>query len=76
MSTFTLGQLQVRRSGYGAMQLARPFIFGTVRRCRASRNGMKPRFQWRLAAADLHDQLKPGDIESRPGSAVPVAPSG
>ncbi len=29
MSTFTLGQLQVRRSGYGAMQLAGPFAFGT-----------------------------------------------
>ena len=29
MSTFTLGQLQVRRSGYDAMQLADPFAFGT-----------------------------------------------
>jgi pyridoxine 4-dehydrogenase len=29
MSTFALGQLQVRRSGYGAMQLAGPFAFGT-----------------------------------------------
>ncbi len=29
MSTFTLGQIQVKRSGYGAMQLARPFAFGT-----------------------------------------------
>ena len=29
MSTFTLGQLQVRRSGYGPMQLAGPFAFGT-----------------------------------------------
>jgi pyridoxine 4-dehydrogenase len=28
-STFALGQLQVRRSGYGAMQLAGPFAFGT-----------------------------------------------
>ena len=45
MSTFTLGQLQVRRSGYGAMQLAGPFTSGTVRRCRASRNSMEPRFQ-------------------------------
>jgi len=29
MSTFALGQMQVRRSGYGAMQLAGPFAFGT-----------------------------------------------
>jgi len=29
MSTFTLGQPKVRRSGYGAMQLAGPFAFGT-----------------------------------------------
>ena len=29
MSTFPLGQMQVRRSGYGAMQLAGPFAFGT-----------------------------------------------
>src|SRR5437879_13384235 len=29
MSTFALGQLRVRRSGYGAMQLAGPFAFGT-----------------------------------------------
>jgi pyridoxine 4-dehydrogenase len=29
MSAFPLGQLQVRRSGYGAMQLAGPFAFGT-----------------------------------------------
>lgn len=29
MSTFALGRLQVRRSGYGAMQLAGPFAFGT-----------------------------------------------
>ena len=29
MSTFALGPLQVRRSGYGAMQLAGPFAFGT-----------------------------------------------
>ena len=29
MSTFALGQLQVRRSGYGGMQLAGPFAFGT-----------------------------------------------
>jgi pyridoxine 4-dehydrogenase len=29
MSTFALGQRQVRRSGYGAMQLAGPFAFGT-----------------------------------------------
>jgi pyridoxine 4-dehydrogenase len=29
MSTFALGQTQVRRSGYGAMQLAGPFAFGT-----------------------------------------------
>jgi pyridoxine 4-dehydrogenase len=29
MSTFALGQLQVRRSGYGAMQLAGPFATGT-----------------------------------------------
>jgi pyridoxine 4-dehydrogenase len=28
MSTFTLGRLQVRRPGYGAMQLAGPFAFG------------------------------------------------
>jgi pyridoxine 4-dehydrogenase len=28
MSTFALGQLHVRRSGYGAMQLAGPFAFG------------------------------------------------
>jgi aryl-alcohol dehydrogenase-like predicted oxidoreductase len=28
MSTFTLGQIQVRRSGYGAMQLAGPYAFG------------------------------------------------
>src|SRR5215472_19167179 len=28
MSTFPLGQLQVRRSGYGAMQLAGPYAFG------------------------------------------------
>jgi pyridoxine 4-dehydrogenase len=30
MSTSALGQLQVRRSGYGAMQLAGPFAFGTT----------------------------------------------
>jgi pyridoxine 4-dehydrogenase len=30
MSTFALGQMQVRRSGYGAMQLAGPFAFGTL----------------------------------------------
>src|SRR6267154_4461109 len=29
MSTFELGQMLVRRSGYGAMQLAGPFAFGT-----------------------------------------------
>ena len=29
MSTFALGPVQVRRSGYGAMQLAGPFAFGT-----------------------------------------------
>jgi pyridoxine 4-dehydrogenase len=29
MSTFALGPMQVRRSGYGAMQLAGPFAFGT-----------------------------------------------
>jgi pyridoxine 4-dehydrogenase len=29
MSTFTLGRMRVRRSGYGAMQLAGPFAFGT-----------------------------------------------
>src|SRR5712691_10600053 len=29
MSTFALGQMLVRRSGYGAMQLAGPFAFGT-----------------------------------------------
>ena len=29
MSTFALGRMQVRRSGYGAMQLAGPFAFGT-----------------------------------------------
>jgi pyridoxine 4-dehydrogenase len=29
MSTFALGQLRVRRSGYGAMQLAGSFAFGT-----------------------------------------------
>jgi pyridoxine 4-dehydrogenase len=29
MSTFPLGPMQVRRSGYGAMQLAGPFAFGT-----------------------------------------------
>jgi len=28
MSTYALGQFQVRRSGYGAMQLAGPFAFG------------------------------------------------
>ena len=28
MSTFALGQLQVRRSGYGAMQFAGPYAFG------------------------------------------------
>ena len=28
MSTFALGQLQVRRSGYGAMQLGDPYAFG------------------------------------------------
>src|ERR1700751_1322462 len=28
MSTFALGQMQVRRSGYGAMQLAGPYAFG------------------------------------------------
>jgi hypothetical protein len=28
MSTFALGHVQVRRSGYGAMQLAGPFAFG------------------------------------------------
>ena len=28
MTTFALGQIQVRRSGYGAMQLAGPFAFG------------------------------------------------
>jgi pyridoxine 4-dehydrogenase len=28
MSTFELGQMQVRRSGYGAMQLAGPYAFG------------------------------------------------
>jgi pyridoxine 4-dehydrogenase len=27
-STFTLGHVQVRRSGYGAMQLADPYAFG------------------------------------------------
>jgi Aldo/keto reductase family len=29
MSTFALGPMQVRRSGYGAMQLAGPYAFGT-----------------------------------------------
>ena len=29
MSTYALGKIQVRRSGYGAMQLAGPFAFGT-----------------------------------------------
>src|SRR6201989_2532273 len=29
MSTFALGRLRVRRSGYGAMQLAGPYAFGT-----------------------------------------------
>ena len=29
MSTFALGRMPVRRSGYGAMQLAGPFAFGT-----------------------------------------------
>jgi pyridoxine 4-dehydrogenase len=29
MSTFALGQMQVRRSGYGAMQLAGSYAFGT-----------------------------------------------
>src|SRR4029077_5628834 len=29
MSTFALGQMRVRRSGYGARQLAGPFAFGT-----------------------------------------------
>ena len=28
MSTFELGQMLVRRSGYGAMQLAGPYAFG------------------------------------------------
>ena len=28
MSTFALGRVRVRRSGYGAMQLAGPFAFG------------------------------------------------
>ena len=28
MSTFPLGPMQVRRSGYGAMQLAGPYAFG------------------------------------------------
>ena len=28
MSTFALGRMQVRRSGYGAMQLAGPYAFG------------------------------------------------
>jgi pyridoxine 4-dehydrogenase len=28
MSTFALGQMRVRRSGYGAMQLAAPHAFG------------------------------------------------
>jgi pyridoxine 4-dehydrogenase len=28
MSTFTFGHVQVRRSGYGAMQLADPYAFG------------------------------------------------
>jgi aryl-alcohol dehydrogenase-like predicted oxidoreductase len=28
MSTFPLGQMQIRRSGYGAMQLAGPYAFG------------------------------------------------
>jgi pyridoxine 4-dehydrogenase len=28
MSTFALGQMQLRRSGYGAMQLASPYAFG------------------------------------------------
>jgi aryl-alcohol dehydrogenase-like predicted oxidoreductase len=28
MSTFALGQMQVRQSGYGAMQLAGPYAFG------------------------------------------------
>ena len=28
MSTFALGQVQVRRSGYGAMQLVGPYAFG------------------------------------------------
>jgi hypothetical protein len=28
MSSFALGQMQVRRSGYGAMQLAGPYAFG------------------------------------------------
>ena len=29
MSTYALGKMRVRRSGYGAMQLAGPFAFGT-----------------------------------------------
>jgi pyridoxine 4-dehydrogenase len=29
MSTFALGPMRVRRSGYGAMQLAGPYAFGT-----------------------------------------------
>ncbi len=29
ISTFALGHMQVRRSGYGAMQLAGPFAFGS-----------------------------------------------
>jgi pyridoxine 4-dehydrogenase len=30
MSTFALGQMLVRRSGYGAMQLAGPYAFGPL----------------------------------------------
>ena len=30
MSIFKLGRVQVRRSGYGAMQLVGPFAFGTA----------------------------------------------
>jgi hypothetical protein len=32
MSTFALGPMQVRRSGYGAMQLAGPYAFGLAPR--------------------------------------------
>jgi hypothetical protein len=43
MSTFALGQMQVRRSGYGAMQLAGPFAFGTPPDRASAIGVLKPR---------------------------------